>query len=223
MDLSRSPRKKMQAVLGQYHRSGFSLVEVLVAAMLLAISASAALTLFSVSEALFTQGKTQDDDQAINTDLAEIQQRNRRFTCMEGSCTLSDFDPNENQYTPIHPGIHPPGSSFEQKQLFFAGKEDSSTARAIPGLCSYYHPARFPNIPPGTPSKLIEEFNRIALSSLPPMPPEFKRDIDINTPASETPQTPHAYVVIYSKKDDNNNTQILRRARFVPTVAGWCP
>lgn len=203
MDLSRSPRKKMQAVLGQYHRSGFSLVEVLVAAMLLAISASAALTLFSVSEALFTQGKTQDDDQvAINTDLAEIQQRNRRFTCMEGSCTLSDFDPNENQYTPPHPGVVPPGDSFINKRDTFFG------------LCTQ---------PQAGASGLLKEFKTMALDTLPAMTRGIDRAVDLNTPASETPQTPHAYVVIYSKKDDNNNTQILRRARFVPTVAGWCP
>ena len=187
----------------QCRQSGFSLVEVLVAAMLLAISASAAITLFSTSEVLFTKGKIQDDDQiAINEDLALIQQRNRRFTCMEGSCVLSDSDPSEDQYTPPHPGVVPPGDSFINKRdIFF-------------GLCAQ---------PRAGASGLLKQFKTMALDTLPAMNKGIDRDVDINTPANETPQTPHAYIVIYSKQDSDGNTQILRRVRFVPTVAGWCP
>lgn len=203
MDLSRSPRKKMQAVLGQYHRSGFSLVEVLVAAMLLAISASAAVTLFSTSKVLFTKGEIQDSDQiAINEDLAIIQQHNRRFTCMEGSCALSSSDPNEDQYTPDHPDKVPPDANFVDKMSIFSSK------------CKQ---------PEGDASGLLKEFEIVALKTLPAMERGIARNVYIDIPAKETPTTPHAYIVIYSKQDPDGNTQILRRARFVPTVAGWCP
>lgn len=188
----------MQAIKNQYRQSGFSLVEVLVAAMLLAISASAALTLFSTSEALFAKGKIQDDDQvAINTDLAEIQKRNRRFTCKEGSCTLVNSDPNEDQYTPAHPGTVPPGASFDSKMAAFSSR------------CTQ---------PQGQASGLVAEFETTALETLPSMTRGITRTFDINTPSNESPLTPHAYIVIYSK-----GNQVLRRVRMVPTVANWCP
>lgn len=184
--------------LSKERASGFSLVEVLVAAMLLAISASAALTLFSTSDILFTKSKTQDDDQlAINADLAEIQRRNRRFSCVEGSCTLSNSDPNEDQYTPAHPGTVPPGTSFESKMADFSSRCTQPQEQA---------------------SDLVAEFETTALGTLPAMTRGITREFDISTPSSESPPTPHAYIVIYSK-----GNQVLRRVRMVPTVANWCP
>lgn len=183
---------------GRYQHSGFSLVEVLVAATLLAISASAAITLFSTSQVLFSQGKQRDDDQnAINADLAEIQRRNRRFTCMQGTCVLSSSDPNEDQYTPAHPGVIPPGASFYAQMDQFAN------------LCVQ---------PTGRASGLLEAFKTSALDTLPAMTRRLTRSYDITTPSSETPITPHAYAVTYRKDD-----QVLRRVRLVPTVASWCP
>lgn len=181
-------------------QSGFSIVEMLVAALLLAISASAAVTLFSTSQTLFKQGKDRDDEQnAINADLAEIQLRNRRFTCQLGTCILSSSDPNEDQYTPAHPGVVPPGATFDDQMRNFAN------------LCV---------LPPSDPNSLLRSFQTAALGpgNLPEMTRGIERDIDIITPSSETPATPHAYVVTYRK-----DGQVLRRVRLVPTVAGWCP
>ncbi|MEY3462908.1 MAG: hypothetical protein RLZZ468_686 [Cyanobacteriota bacterium] len=191
-------KQPRQQIFPQHPQSGFSLVEVLVAAALLAISASAAVTLFSTSQVMFSQGKERDDDQnAINADLAEIERRNRRFTCLEGSCTLSGSDPNEDQYTPAHPGVVPPGATFDAQVEQFAN------------LCVQ---------PAGRASGLLEAFKTSALDTLPAMTRRLTRSYDITTASSDTPATPHAYVVRYSK-----DGQVLRRVRLVPTVAGWCP
>lgn len=182
-------------------QSGFSIVEMLVAALLLAISASAAFTLFSASQTLFKQDvKDRDAEQnAINADLAKIQLRNRRFTCMQGSCTLSDFDPNEDQYTPDHPDEVPlaPSDPFNAQMDEFVN------------LCVQ---------PASDPSGLLQAFRTTALDTLDEMTSGVDRVIDIATPSRETPATPHAYVVTYRK-----DGQVLRRVRLVPTVAGWCP
>jgi prepilin-type N-terminal cleavage/methylation domain-containing protein len=185
----------------QLVNSGFSLVEVIVAAALLAISASAAVTLFSSSRLLFERSKAQDEEQiAINADLAEIERRNRRFACLAGSCSLSASDPDEREYTPDHPGGLPTDSTyatFEAQMALF----QSQCAQPQEGA-----------------SDLLKSFKTAALDTLPAMTEGVTRNYDITTASTETPPTPHAYVVIYAKND-----QILRMARLVPTVARWCP
>lgn len=181
---------------------GFSITEALVAALILVMGSVIALNLFTVATELFNRGRRIDDDQAaINADLAELQRRNRRFTCVNGSCSLiSDAttrDPNENEYTPDHPDVFPPGEDFNNKMLLF-GQRCVQPVQAA--------------------SLLLTEFKTSALDTLAPMNRDIERSIDIQAGANDSPQTPHAYSVTYSKND-----QILRRVRMVPTVAAWCP
>ncbi|MEB3275883.1 MAG: type II secretion system protein [Cyanobacteriota bacterium] len=188
---------------GAWASAGFSLVEVLVAAMLLAIGAAIALGLFTAANQLFRRGQTTDRDQiAISSDLAEIQRRNRRLVCTSGSCDLftnTAADPKENQYTPVHPGLFsgPSFDTFTNQQTIFQAR------------CTQ---------PAGAASGLISDFKTKALDTLPAMTNGISRSVDITSPATETPPTRHAYVVTYTK-----NGQVLRRLRLVPTVAGWCP
>lgn len=191
---------------------GFSLVETIVAAVLLAIAATSAFTLFTASQTLFFQGRDKDNDQvAISQDLARIERLNRRFVCSQGSCDFIDTlspgrinDPTEMEYTPPYPvGTYPPGADFNDKMKTF--RDD---------ICA---------VIPSEPSELVGEFKikaDAALASDPSaaLPAGIERNISINPAAQETPPTPHAYVVIYTR-----NNQVLRRARLVPTVAGWCP
>lgn len=181
--------------------AGFSLVEVLVAAVLLAVGATVALALFTAANQLFRRGQTTDRDQiAISSDLAEIQRRNRRLVCSNGSCVLfssTTSDPTENDYTPAHPGVYPPGPTFDGQMALFRDR------------CTQ---------PANAASGLINDFKTAALDTLPAMTNSISRSVDITSPATETPPTPHAYVVTYTK-----NGQVLRRLRLVPTVAGWCP
>lgn len=218
-----SPSAPAAATAAASATAGFSLVEVLVAAVLLVVGATVALALFTAADQLFSRGRSTDADQlAVNADLAEIQKRNRRFVCSAGSsCALvasSSSDPNEDQYTPLHPGVYPPGASFDAMQLAFTGKEATSTTPAVVGLCSSYDAVKYPTMTPGSPSGLIQQFKLIALDTLPAMANGITRTVSITAPASETPPTPHTYVVTYSK-----GIQVLRRVRLVPTVAGWCP
>ena len=179
---------------------GFSLVEVLVAAVLLVTGVTIATSLFTNANQMFNRSRTTDADQlAVNADLVEIQKRNRRFVCAQGTCDLfsNSQDPNEDQYTPLHPEVYPPGAVFDSQMALFQGR------------CLQ---------PSGSPSVLLSEFQAKALNSLPTMGNGISRSIDITSAAAETPATPHTYSVTYTK-----GLQVLRRVRLVPTVAGWCP
>lgn len=220
--------------------SGFSLVEVLVAAILLALGATVALSLFTSANQLFRSSLTRDSVQiAINRDLAEIQRRNRRFVCTNGAvCGLiseDSNDPTENEYTPNHPGFPSAQSlidEFNTKQLQFTGKEKNLKDNAVVGVCSYYHPTKYPEIAQSQPSNLVQQFKTKALDTLPSLLTDDKgiaipstkltRIIDIQSASSESPRTPHAYDITY-RQGVQQEAPVLRRVRMVPTVAGWCP
>jgi type II secretory pathway pseudopilin PulG len=214
-----------------FSTAGFSLAEVLVAAVVLAVGVTAAMGLYASADQMFKKGQTTDAEEiAINTDLVEIQKRNRRFSCVDGFCINSseaNSDPNETQYTPLHPSYpwtEVQYSDFKAKQVMFAG-DPTTTPAPTPGRCSV-NSVDFPNIASGTPSSLVTEFKTTALDTLPatlidekskPIP-DIVRSVDITTPAAETPPSHHAYIVTYSKAN-----QVIRRVRMVPTVARWCP
>lgn len=186
---------------------GFSIIESVVSAVLLVIAATAAFTLFTNTQESFRQARQKDDDQeAINEDLARIESLNRRFVCIEGSCNFiddEDTDPDEMGYTPPYPvDTYPPGDEFNNKMREFRDVRCDT--------------------PIGRPSELIVEFKNKLIGKLSPLPSGITREIDISAASLETPPTPHAYAVIYSRTI-NNRELVLRRARLVPTVAGWCP
>lgn len=187
---------------------GFTIVESLVAGILLAVAASAALTLFSASQGMFRQSREKDDAQiAIREDLAIIERLNRRFVCLEGSCDFvadTAADPDEIGYTPPYPvGTYPPGSDYNSKMQVFRD------------LCV---------VSPGSPSGLVDDYVLKVESKLQPMRAGITREISLESAGSETPVTPHAYDVIYRVTDPTTGAnRVLSRSRFAPTVANWCP
>jgi len=106
----------MQGVKPRTRRStqkagGFSLVEMMIAAVLMVVATIGTVGMFnySISQNSSSRGK-QEEQSAISEDLAEIQVINDRYTCSnETSCSVSGSDPGENGY---HPAGTSPSTSF---------------------------------------------------------------------------------------------------------------
>ena len=106
----------MQAARAKSQRStqqagGFSLVEMMIAAVLMVIATIGTVAMFNygISQNSSSRGK-QEEQSAISEDLAEIQVMNDRYTCSNAlSCAISSSDPGENGYHPIGTS---PSSSF---------------------------------------------------------------------------------------------------------------
>lgn len=81
--------------------AGFSLVEMIVAAGLLAIVATGSAMLFILSNRQSSTTRSKQEQQAaISDDLATIQTLNERYTCSSGSCSIAASDPDEDSYYP---------------------------------------------------------------------------------------------------------------------------
>lgn len=81
-------------------QGGFSLVEMMVAAVLMLIATAGSVVLFnySISQNRSSRGK-QEEQSAISEDLANIQTMNDRYTCSTpSSCSVTSSDPGENSY-----------------------------------------------------------------------------------------------------------------------------
>lgn len=79
---------------------GFSLVEMMIAAVLMLIATAGSVVLFnySISQNRNSRGK-QEEQSAISEDLANIQTMNDRYTCSTpSSCSVTSSDPGENSY-----------------------------------------------------------------------------------------------------------------------------
>ena len=80
---------------------GFSLVEVMVASVILIASVSIAVTLFNFTNRNATLGENKQDQQsAISEDLAAVLKLNEQYRCTSAtSCSSGESYPNENEYT----------------------------------------------------------------------------------------------------------------------------
>ena len=93
------PRNNHHAVYsGDY---AFTLVEVLMAMIVIAVGTVGALSLFSSTiKTTYSERKEQEIEAAIANDIAGIDQINRRLVCTSGSCSVFTSDPGENDYYP---------------------------------------------------------------------------------------------------------------------------
>jgi prepilin-type N-terminal cleavage/methylation domain-containing protein len=82
-------------------RAGFTLVEVLVAIVVVAIGVTGLATLTNItssSQVALKSANSRGD--AVAADIAEIQRINDRFTCASGTCLISSSDVSQNGYFP---------------------------------------------------------------------------------------------------------------------------
>jgi Tfp pilus assembly protein PilV len=91
--------------------AGFSLIEMMIAALLMVIATIGTVAMFNygIRQNSSSRGK-QEEQSAISEDLAELQMMNDRYTCRdEQACAVSNNDPGEDYY---HPAGTSPSSSF---------------------------------------------------------------------------------------------------------------
>lgn len=95
---------------------GFSLVEMMIAALLMVIASVGTVAMFNyaISQNSSSRGK-QEEQSAISEDLAELQVMNDRYSCSNAlSCAVSSSDPGENGY---HPAGTSPSTTFNTSCL----------------------------------------------------------------------------------------------------------
>ena len=173
--------------------AGYSLVELLISALLFAIIGTGSVTLFSltVRQQARTEGM-QAEQFAISIDEANLQRMNDRFTCQSGTCLIkTGTAPNQNEYYPVV------GSAAETVFLGLC-KPASISAKALSDDLV----------------TLINATNRTAQMQQLGITRLAVRE-------AETVGQPfaHRYTITWRSADN----AILRQITLAPTAAGWCP
>jgi prepilin-type N-terminal cleavage/methylation domain-containing protein len=182
---------------GQHRDAGFSLIEVIVAALILSIVSFGTLRLISTSSQQLTRsGDISQLNALIEADLTAVRTANDRLVCNNGSCVISGTDPTKTGYFPTVANPTPGGTTAAEliNINFFERR------------CGYRTTA-------GTFS--LDEGLATALSGLLPA-------ADARLVRTITPQTSgHRYVVRYTRTGGDNT--ILRQVTLVPATVAWCP
>ncbi len=111
-------------------RAGFSLVELLVAAVLLMISSIGGSVLFNqATHQANTIRQTLAQQFSISNDLATVLDLNDRYSCTTGTCsaTLAGDPPDQDQYVPDDPDDPSHNPTF--RQLCTSGLADDLVAQ----------------------------------------------------------------------------------------------
>lgn len=99
-----APRQRRRTPRSAPHPAGFSLVELLVAAMLMMISTIGGTWLFNSATGQANAIRlTLRQQFAISNDLATLQEISDRYSCASGTCTavLTGNPPNQDGYVPV--------------------------------------------------------------------------------------------------------------------------
>lgn len=172
---------------------GFSLVELLVAALLMAISSLGGTYLFTqATQQARAISETLQQQFEISNELAVIRDRNDRYTCASGACTvkLVGDPPNQDQYAPADPDNPAHTPTFRQ-------------------LCQTE-----------LADNLISHINNQAAKQT-DIAVSRKASTDPSTTIPPTSTPPHRYVVTWRTNDADQ--RVLRQVQLIPTVAAWCP
>jgi type II secretory pathway pseudopilin PulG len=129
----------MQAARAKSQRSmqqagGFSLVEMMIAAVLMVIATIGTVGMFNygISQNSSSRGK-QEEQSAISEDVADIQRINDRYTCSnEQSCAVATNDPGENSYYPTGPSPSSPFNTACLKGTLLDNLIDTITTTPTP-------------------------------------------------------------------------------------------
>jgi prepilin-type N-terminal cleavage/methylation domain-containing protein len=193
--ITSKPSKKLLGLrIFRFHQAGFTLVEILVAAILIALASTGVLVVLNSGNSAFRS--TRDSsllEEAIDKDLATIKDVAFRMTCCTGTCTIDESAisgsstcsnvaaGNENYYFPI-----PSGSST-----------DTAEITAFKAACNS--------------NGLINSLESAIISASDPLPSGITRTFN------KTEAIRHRLTLVYT-----NDTQ-SRSYTVSPTVAAWCP
>lgn len=173
--------------------AGFSLVELLVAAMVMLISSMGGTYLFNqATHQANAISRRLQQQFAVSNDLATILDLNDRYSCADlptEDCSPRAEPPDQNQYVP---------------NTFNAELNDPNLSKPnFSQLCER-----------GLANDLVKEIQE---ETLPPGVARHTAILD-SVDANGKSVPPHRYRVSWSA-----DGRVLRQVQLVPTVAAWCP
>ena len=185
-----------------FSSSGFSLVEVVIAASLLGLVISISATMFSISNRSTRQSGTAANTlAAIDTDISKIKEVAETLTCCPGSCTTN------------------------QTTINTAKTNGKCANPSNPGDSSYYFPLQsadvttFSNACNAT-TAANDSISQSFISSINALP--LPSGIS-NRAATIDEISTHRVTVSYSGSTGAGGSFANRTIKIVPTVANWCP
>ncbi len=190
---------------GGRHRppEGFSLVELMVASVLLVLALTGTSMLFMESNRSSATTTTRYQQQSlVDQDLTRVRRLNDRYTCVNGTCTsLGTVELGKNDFFPT------PAST--------AANGNSAAGNAFEALCRST----------GLISQLVADIGATpaALTAA-----GITYSIDSANQGQQTVsefgtnvvRNLHRYTITYS---NSSNGELLRRVTLVPTTVAWCP
>ena len=176
--------------------SGFSLMELVVAAVLMAISSMGGTYLFNqATRQARAISQTLEQQFAISNELAVIRDHNDRYSCATIPCSVQTGGnpPNQNQYVPANPDD--PAHTPTFRQLCASGLSNDLithiNSSAVPQLTGGNDVSRNASLDPAS-SAVVNVTNKSV--------------------------RPHRYLVPWSA-----GGRQVRQVQLIPTVAAWCP
>lgn len=195
-------RRSTAASSAEFSKAGFTLVEIIVAAVLLAIvSGGTALTLMSANRSSVRSELLTRASAAIDTNVAAILERSERFTCCSGVCT-------SNPATIAAAGSKCTGT-FGDANYYFPSIAPADVAD-LTNFLTRCKPTTTTN---GLVGPLITEINADTSLNL-TTPPGITRTIQVDDTAD---LGNHRLRITYAGNGLN------RVVKIVPNVAVWCP
>ena len=172
---------------------GFSLVEIMISTVILAMVSAGSLGMFTVTTRQTTISRLlQEEEFAIRMDLASIQNMNDRFTCYSGTCQIDTVGaaPGQAEYYP----------------------DNALALVKFNDLCSNSALLVVPSVSYG--SGLVTLINATA------RPTELvSLGITRTVTVDATSPTASRYTVTWNSSDGS----LLRQINLTPTAAAWCP
>ncbi len=182
---------------------GFSLVELMVASVLLVVALTGTSVLFVESNRSSAAAETRYRQQAlVDTDLARVRRLNDRYTCSSGSCTsLGSLELGKNDFFP------PPTST--------AANGNSSAGQLFEALCNSTGLITQLVTDIGTPPAALTtagvSYSVDSANQGQQTVSEFGTNVVRNL---------HRYTITYT---NSISGELLRRVTLVPTTVAWCP
>lgn len=185
---------------------GFTVVEVIIAAVILLVSLAAAVQISGRSGMIGVQvGQRYQKEAAIDSDLATIQRMNERFTCVTGTCSVrpdNEGPMDRNSYFPDPVGTDLDGDGVDDNR--------EAAVENFQDRCSYAI-----GLDLASPLKVL-------LDTLPQLT-GLQRTISVDVPPRgnvNEPRGAHLYTVTYT---DTATSEVVRQMSLVPAAVAWCP
>lgn len=195
-------RQRLSPIPAKASQAGFTLVEIIVATVLLAlVSGGTALTLMSANRSTVRSELLTRTSAAVDTNIAAILERSERFTCCSGVCTA-------NPATIAAAGAKCTGT-FGDANYYFPSIAPADVA----DLTNFLSRCRPTSTTNGLVGPLIAEINADATLNL-TTPPGIIRTIQVDDNAD---LLNHRMRITFAGNGLN------RVVKIVPNVAVWCP